>query len=61
MTTEERRRPAASEVYWLLGSAQQARALGGWQAQTALDEGLRRTVEWVRANLRTYRVGEYRL
>lgn len=59
--TDERRRPEASEVYRLLGSARQARALAGWQAQTSLDEGLRRTVEWVRAHLATYRVGEYRI
>ncbi len=59
--TEDRRRPAASEVFRLLGSAKQARELAGWQAQTALDDGLRQTVEWLRANLRSYRVGEYRI
>ncbi len=59
--TDERRRPEASEVYRLLGSARQARELAGWQAQTLLDEGLRRSVEWVRAHLAAYRVGEYRI
>ncbi len=59
--SEDRRRPAASEVYRLLGSAQQARALAGWQAQTALDDGLRQTVDWVRANLRSYGRLEYRV
>lgn len=59
--TEDRRRPAASEVYRLLGSAQQARALAGWQAQTALDDGLRQTVEWVQANLHSYGALEYRV
>jgi NAD dependent epimerase/dehydratase len=58
---EERRRPEASEVRRLIGSARQARELTGWQAQTPLDEGLRRTVAWVRANLRDYRVGAYHL
>jgi len=57
----DRRRPAASEVYRLLGSAKQARELSGWQAQTALDDGLRETVEWVRANLRSYGALEYRI
>ena len=57
----DRRRPAASEVYRLLGSAKQARELAGWQAQTTLDDGLRQTVEWVRANLRSYGALEYRI
>jgi NAD dependent epimerase/dehydratase len=59
--TEERRRPEASEVQRLIGSARQARELAGWQPETPLDEGLRRTVAWVRANLRAYQVGEYRI
>jgi dTDP-glucose 4,6-dehydratase len=58
--TDERRRPDASEVFRLLGSARQAHELAGWQARTSLDEGLRRTVQWIKANLRAYRVGEYR-
>jgi NAD dependent epimerase/dehydratase len=61
MQTEDRRRPAESEVYRLLGSAQQARALAGWHAQTPLDDGLRQTVAWVRANLRSYGTLEYRI
>jgi NAD dependent epimerase/dehydratase len=56
-----RRRPEASEVFRLLGSAQQAHQLAGWQANTSLDDGLKQTVEWVRANLASYRVGEYRI
>jgi NAD dependent epimerase/dehydratase len=59
--TEDRRRPAASEVFRLLGSAKQAHELAGWQPQTALDDGLRQTVEWVRANLHRYGALEYRI
>jgi NAD dependent epimerase/dehydratase len=59
--TADRRRPAASEVYRLLGSAKHARELAGWQARTTLDDGLRQTVEWVRANLRSYGALEYRI
>jgi NAD dependent epimerase/dehydratase len=54
-------RPAASEVYRLLGSARQARDLAGWQPHTPLDEGLRRTVAWMRANRRPGGAGEYRI
>jgi NAD dependent epimerase/dehydratase len=61
VSSEDRRRPAASEVYRLLGSALQARTLAGWQAQTALDGGLAQTVAWVRANLRSYGALEYRI
>ena len=58
---EARRRPAASEVYRLLGSARQAHALAGWQAQTALDEGLRHTVAWMRTHGTSERALEYRI
>jgi dTDP-glucose 4,6-dehydratase len=59
--TEERHRPEISEVQRLIGSARQAHELAGWRAHTPLDDGLRRTAEWIRANLRGYRVGEYRV
>lgn len=57
--TDERRRPAASEVYRLIGSATQARELAGWGPAVALGEGLERVVSWVRTNLSSYTVGEY--
>lgn len=57
--TAERKRPGASEVFKLLGSAKQAQELAGWQPRTSLDEGLRQTVEWTRANLHAFKVGEY--
>lgn len=59
--TAERQRPATSEVFRLLGSAAQAQARAGWRAATDLDAGLRQTVDWLRANLSAYRVGEYRI
>jgi dTDP-glucose 4,6-dehydratase len=57
----DRKRPEASEVFRLLGSAEKAHALAGWQAHTALNDGLRQTIEWIRANLHAYRIGEYSL
>jgi dTDP-glucose 4,6-dehydratase len=58
--SEERRRPAASEVQRLIGSAQQAQVLAGWEPRTSLDEGLRHTAAWLRANWRSEHLGEYR-
>lgn len=57
--TAERKRPGASEVFRLLGSAKQAQELAGWQPRTSLDDGLRQTVDWLRGNLHAYKVGEY--
>jgi NAD dependent epimerase/dehydratase len=52
-------RPAASEVERLCADATRARALLGWTATVALDEGLAKTLEYVRAHLADYRPGEY--
>jgi len=47
-------RPEASEVTRLRGSAALARELLGWSARIPLDDGLRRTVEWIRENLAAF-------
>jgi dTDP-glucose 4,6-dehydratase len=59
IVTAERKRPDASEVFRLLGSAEQARNLAGWQPRTSLDEGLEQTIAWLRAHLHAFKVGEY--
>lgn len=53
-TAPERLRPDASEVDTLICDATRMRALG-WVPRVAFDDGLRRTVEWIRANLGRYR------
>ncbi len=58
---EERERPQASEVNRLLSDNRKARELAGWQPRVPLDEGLRRTVEWVRGRLDLYDPGAYRI
>lgn len=58
---EQRLRPQASEVNRLLSDNRKARELAGWTPRVCLDEGLRRTVDWVRGRLDLYNPGEYRI
>jgi dTDP-glucose 4,6-dehydratase len=51
----ERLRPAASEVDRLLASNERARTRLGWEPRWTLEEGLEKTVAWVRQNLDAYR------
>lgn len=59
VTDEERLRPADSEVMRLQASAVKARALLGWEPRVSLDEGLKRTIAWIRENPGLYRPGVY--
>ncbi|MDP9238742.1 MAG: GDP-mannose 4,6-dehydratase [Chloroflexota bacterium] len=56
---EQRMRPAKSEVSRLLSDSTKARRLGAWQPEVSLDEGLRRTTEWISNHLELYRPREY--
>jgi NAD dependent epimerase/dehydratase len=57
--TQERKRPDASEVFQLIGSAAAAAQLAGWQPRTALDEGLTRTLAWLRRHMDLYKTEVY--
>ena len=48
VTDETRLRPEKSEVERLLASNELARELAGWSPTVSLDDGLARTVEWMR-------------
>ncbi len=48
-TTAERMRAGGDVREWL-ADTRRARALLGWEAVVGLDEGLRRTIEWMRAH-----------
>jgi nucleoside-diphosphate-sugar epimerase len=58
---DTRLRPEKSEVERLLSDNSLARGLSGWKPQVSLDEGLARTVEWMRdsGNLSRYKWDHY--
>lgn len=56
---EQRVRPAPSEVERLISSPALAGELLGWAPSIDLEEGLNRSIEWIRANLDSYRIDEY--
>jgi UDP-glucose 4-epimerase len=51
VTDEERIRPSGSEVEILLSDPARAHDLLGWKPEVDLQEGLRRTAEWLRPRL----------
>ena len=59
VTDETRLRPAGSEVERLLCDNTRAREWAGWAPEVSLEEGLRRTAEWVQANPTGSKPGVY--
>lgn len=60
ITSDDARvRPQKSEVMRLLAANAKAKEYLGWSPQVSLDDGLRRTIEWIRENLNEYRPDEY--
>ncbi len=55
----QRIRPSKSEVMVLQSGPEKAERLLGWKAQVSLEEGLRRSAEWMRGELGKYRAGDY--
>jgi NAD dependent epimerase/dehydratase len=54
-----RLRPEKSEVDRLHSDNRLAKELLGWSPTVSLDDGLRRTIDWIRDNLQMYRLGVY--
>jgi dTDP-glucose 4,6-dehydratase len=52
-------RPKGSEVERLLSNNRLARELLGWEPQVALDDGLRRTMDWIAEHPQHFQVGQY--
>ncbi len=57
--TEERQRPERSEVRLLISNNNRVRREVKWAPEVPLEEGLRRTAEWLRPRLREIRAAEY--
>lgn len=56
---ERRLRPEGSEVDRLVADSTLAREVLGWAPHVSLEEGLERTVAWMREHADRYRAGEY--
>ncbi len=59
VSTQERIRPPTSEVERLVADTTRATELLGWEPQVDLDTGLRKTIDWIRGALPTYKVDIY--
>jgi dTDP-glucose 4,6-dehydratase len=55
----QRMRPAASEVSRLHSDSSKATKIAGWRAEISLEDGLRRTADWIREHMELYRPKEY--
>jgi len=56
---EQRLRPERSEVRRLVSDNRLARELIGWQPEVGLEDGLRRTIEWVEKHIELYEPDRY--
>lgn len=61
VSTDQRIRPAASEVRHLICDATRIREAVGWKPEISRREGLRRAAAWVREHLDLFRPDEYSL
>ena len=58
-TDPQRLRPEASEVMELIASATRAKELLGWSTRVSLEEGLSRTLDWMRSHREQYKAEIY--
>lgn len=57
----QRLRPRSSEVFQLISNNTLARQKINWTPRVELDEGLHRTIEWVREHLDHFQIGTYQI
>ncbi len=56
---KKRIRPKDSEVERLWADSTKARKVLGWQPQVRLDDGLKKTINWISDHIEDYKVGMY--
>lgn len=59
VSEESRVRPEKSEVGRLLCDGTKVRKLVGWEPKTSLEDGLKKTIQWIKANLNDYEPDKY--
>lgn len=59
VTDEKRLRPEKSEVFRLIADGSKAKRVLGWEPRVGLEEGLSRTIDWIRANPAFFKVDDY--
>jgi nucleoside-diphosphate-sugar epimerase len=61
ISKDKRKRPEKSEVNRLLADATKAKELLGWEPKHTLDEGLTKTIDWVKESLDRFQPGKYQI
>jgi dTDP-glucose 4,6-dehydratase len=61
VSDSSRVRPDKSEVMQLLASNEKAHEVMGWRPRHTLEDGLRKTIDWVKAHLSSFRADEYHI
>jgi len=59
ISNDNRIRPDESEVKRLLADASLAKSLLGWEPKFSLEEGLEKTIEWIKSNQEIYSTYDY--
>ena len=59
MSETQRFRPEKSEVLRLHASNQKAQEVLNWKPRVSLEEGLRRTLDWIADHLELYQPDQY--
>lgn len=57
----QRLRPENSEVERLCSNATLAKEVSDWKSEVSLNEGIKKTIEWLKANLSTYKPSIYNI
>lgn len=58
---ESRVRPSRSEVNRLLADNRLAKETIGWEPHVSLEEGVKKTVDWIAAHMNRFQIGKYQI